>query len=216
MNRKVKTIIASAVAAVAMPLTMASACSPSSTTNAAATSSSDIGVEQTMDNNQPAPVFSHSDIREDGIMIEAIEALGENTTTFAIANNGTLIWSCPSIGEPFHADDSITNPDQIDNDTNPGKPNSTAVVIGNMDPNGIYPGPNTGTYELYLSANGVPYAHYAEENLDVVSAPARWDPNGANHVIVTGAPSMPVCTVEPEQVTANGKTTTQNETVCTK
>ncbi len=182
--------------------------SPGAAANVSATTSENLGVETTIDNNQPAPVFPHSDIRDDGILIEAIEALGENTTTFAIANNGTLIWSCPSIGEPFHADDQITNPDQIDPDTNPKKPNSTAEVIPNMDPNGIFSGSNTGTYALCLDSKGRPYAHYAEENLDVVSAPAVWSPSGTNHVVVTGAPSMPVCNVED--------TSAKPQTVCSK
>jgi hypothetical protein len=208
-SRKLRVAVAGTL--MAFTALNAAACSSTNTgatVNASATGSEDLGVQNTADNNQPAPVFAHSDIRDDGILIEAIEALGENTTTFAIANNGTLIWSCPSIGEPFHADDEITNPSQIDPDTNPHKPNSTAAVIPNMDPNEIFEGPNTGTYALCLTAKGVPYAHYAEENVDVVSAPAVWDPSSTNHIIVTGAPSMPVCNVEK----INGK----NQTVCTK
>lgn len=209
MNLRKIQLITGGIAIASVAAT-ASACSTSTTAsvNASATGSENLGVEQNADAAQPAPIFPHSDIRDDGILIEAIQALGENTTTFAIANNGTLIWSCPSVGEPFHADDQITNPDQIDPDTNPHKPNSTAAVIPNMDPNEIFTGPNTGTYALCLDNKGRPYSHYAEENLDVVSAPAVWNVAGPDHITVTGAPSMPTCTVE--------KVSGKNATVCTK
>ena len=197
-------VVLAAVTAIAV-----AGCHGTSSQNAAVVNSENTGVETTMDNNQPAPVFDHSDIRATGIEIEAIEALGENTTSFAVGNNGsTLIWSCPSLGEPFHADDEITNPSQVDPDTNPGKPDSTAAVLPNMDPNGIYPGPNIGTYVLCVDSQGIPYAHYTEAYVDVVSGPATWNPKGPNHIVMTGAPSMPSCTAE----TVKGKAAT----VCTK
>jgi hypothetical protein len=76
-----------------------------------------------------------------------------------------------------------------------------------MDPNGIYSGPNTGTYVLCVSKTGVPYTHYAEEDLDVVSGPATWD-NSTGQVVVSGAPTMPSCAVK----TVSSK----RRTVCTK
>lgn len=166
-------------------------------------------ISTTMNQNEPAPIFDHSDIRATGIEIEAIEALGENTTSFAITNTGHLLWSCPSLGEPFHADDEITNPTQVYNDTGNNSPQGGAAVpIGNMDPNGIYPGPNTGTYVLCVDRTGVPYAHYAEEDVDVVSGPATWD-ESTGEVVTTGAPTMPSCS------TSNAGTK-QAKTVCTK
>jgi hypothetical protein len=196
-----------AVSALALCLATA-ACTHGNATNNAITTSSDTGVEQTMDNNQPAPIFDHSDIRATAIEIEAIQALGENTTSFAfLPGVKNPIWSCPSLGEPVAATDEITNPQQVDPDTNPGHSNSTSLTLPNMDPNGIYEADSTGTYVLCVNSQGVPYAHYWEGYIDAVSGPATWDP-ATGQVVVTGAPEMPSCAVKP----VNGKT----ETVCTK
>jgi hypothetical protein len=196
-----------AAGALALGITLA-ACTNGNATNNAITGSSDTGVEITMDNNQPAPIFDHSDIRATAIEIEAIQALGENTTSFAfLPGVKDPIWSCPSLGEPVAADTEITNPQQVDPNTDPGQNNSTSLALPNMDPNGIYPGETTGTYVLCVNSQGIPYAHYWEGYVDAVSGPATWDP-ATGQVVVTGAPSMPSCVIK----VVNGK----NETVCTK
>jgi hypothetical protein len=192
---------------LALGLSLA-ACTHGNATNNAINNSSDTGVEITMDNNQPAPIFDHSDIRATAIEIEAIQALGENTTSFAfLPGVKDPIWSCPSLGEPVAADTQITNPQQVDPNTDPGQNNSTSLTLPNMDPNGIYSGDTTGTYVLCVNNQGVPYAHYWEGYIDAVSGPAMWDP-ATGQVVVTGSPSMPSCVIK----SVNGK----NETVCTK
>jgi len=83
-----------ATAVLAISLT---ACNGGNSTNASIVNSENTGVETTMDNNQPAPIFDHSDIRATAIEIEAIQALGENTTSFAfLPGVKDPIWSCPS------------------------------------------------------------------------------------------------------------------------
>jgi hypothetical protein len=194
-----------ATAVLAISLT---ACNGGNSTNASIVNSENTGVETTMDNNQPAPVFDHSDIRATAIEIEAIQALGENTTSFAfLPGVKDPIWSCPSLGEPVASDDEITNPDQVDPNTDPGQSNSTSLTLPNMDPNGVYEGDSTGTYVLCVSSSGLPYAHYWEGYIDSVSGPATWDA-ATGQVDVTGAPSMPSCTEQ----NVSGK----NTTVCTK
>jgi hypothetical protein len=193
--------------ALGLSLTLA-ACNSGNSQNNAINNSADTGVETTMDNNQPAPIFDHSDIRATAIEIEAIQALGENTTSFAfLPGVKDPIWSCPSLGEPVASDDEITNPQQVDPNTDPGQSNSTSLALPNMDPNGIYSGDSTGTYVLCVNSQGLPYAHYWEGYIDAVSGPATWDA-ATGQVVVTGAPTMPSCQIG----TASGKRTT----VCTK
>jgi hypothetical protein len=193
-------------------LSTTAACSCSNSSGAAANStikaSANTGVETTMDNNQPSPIFDHSNMRSVGIEIEAIEALGENTYSFGFMQGFSHpIWSCPSLGEPFSSTSQITNPEQVDPDTNPGHPNSTAATTPNMDPNGIYSGDSTGTYVLCVNAQGAPYAKYWEGYVDTESSPAHWDAS-SQQIVDTGAPLMPSCSLE----TVKGK----NQTVCSK
>jgi hypothetical protein len=143
---------------------------------------------------EPLPYFANSEIRQELIDIEAIQALGIRSTTFAF-NQGIRdpVWSCPSIGLPVPVTDQLSNPQQIVND---GGQNAgyygTAVPIGQMDPNGIYQGDSTGTNVLCVGKNGTTYAHYAEEFADAVTASAHWDYT-THSEIVTGTPVMPVC-----------------------
>lgn len=197
-----------ALAAAALLSLGLAGCNSGNSQNSAINNSSNTGVETTMDNNQPAPIFDHSDIRATAIEIEAIQALGENTTSFAfLPGVKDPIWSCPSLGEPVPASAEITNPQQVDPDTNPGHSSSTSLALPNMDPNGIYPGDTTGTYVLCVNSQGVPYAHYWEGYIDAVSGPATWDA-ATGQVVVTGTPAMPSCSVQ----SVKGK----NQTVCTK
>lgn len=151
-------------------------------------------IEQNADINQPAPVFPHSDIRATAISIEAIQALGEQTTSFGF-NMGAKdpIWSCPSLGEPVASTTEITNPSQVVQGS--GGNNSWAMAtIGNMDPNMVYTGDSTGTYVLCVDKNGTPYSQYWEGFVDSVSGPASWDA-ATGQIVMNGQPTMPTCTV---------------------
>lgn len=207
MNRRNKIIAVAGVIAAGI-VSVAGCSSSSGTSGQTAEQNASNNIEKTYLTNQPPPVFSHSDLRATGTAIEAIQALGEQTTSFAISNNGQLLWSCPSLGEPWHATDSITNPVQP---YNSGYPQGGAVVtIGNMDPNGVYGGQSSGTYVLCVDKFGNQYSHYAEELVDVISGPATWDPNlngpGKGGPVLTGAPTMPKCTYTPPQGGHKAKT----------
>lgn len=169
-------------------------CSHGANSSGAAQESRDsAAIEKTYLLNQPPPHFQHSDIRATAISIEAIQALGEQTTTFFF-NQGVKdpIFSCPSLGEPVASTTQITNQQQ---NYNSGYPTGgTSYPIGNMDPNGIYAGDSTGTYVLCVNAAGQQYAQYWEGFVDSVSGPARWDA-GSGQIVVTGAPTMPTCKI---------------------
>jgi hypothetical protein len=202
-----KGTLAAAGALVLFVAVGASSCGGGNSSGQTLEQNASASIEKTFVQNQPVPIFSHSDIRQTAIAIEAIQALGENTTSFAF-NMGEKnpIWSCPSLGEPVAADTQITNP-QIPENATDGNGNYNTIPVSNMDPNGIYAGPSTGTYVLCVSKTGTPYAHYWEGFVDVVSGPATWDA-GTGQVVVSGAPTMPSCSVQ----TVQGK----HQTVCVK
>jgi hypothetical protein len=163
-------------------------------------------IEKTFLLNQPPPTFAHSDIRAAAISIEAIQALGEQTTSFGLSNDGKLIWECPSLGEPVASTTEITNPVQGQNLTD-GNGNYNTIPVGNMDPNGIYAGNSTGTYVLCVDSQGRPYTQYWEGYVDTVSGPAQWI---GGRVVMNGAPTMPRCTYT---AASGGR---RAKTVCTK
>jgi hypothetical protein len=195
-------------AAAGLALTAMAGCTSSTNTSGTALENNDsANIEKTFLLNQPPPHFSHSDIRAAAISIEAIQALGEQTTSFGF-NQGVKnpVWSCPSLGEPVAADTEITNPQQVDNDGYPQ--GGAAVPIGNMDPNGVYEGDTTGTYVVCVNAQGTQYTQYWEGFVDSVSGPATWDA-ATGQIVVTGQPTMPKCIL-------TGVGTQKAATNCTK
>ena len=195
-----------ALGALALAL-MAAGCNSGNSSGAALENQDSANIEKSFLLNQPPPHFQHSDIRATAISIEALQALGEQTTSFGF-NQGVKnpVWSCPSLGEPVASTTEITNPQQIQNDGYPQ--GGAAVPIGNMDPNGIYAGGSTGTYVLCVNAAGHQYSEYWEGFVDSVSGPAIWDA-ATGSIKVTGAPTMPSCAVA-------GVGTKQAKTTCTK
>ena len=181
-----------ALAAVGVVIGVA-ACGPGTASGQALENNASQNIEKTFLLNQPPPHFASSDIRATAISIEAIQALGEQTTSFFF-NQGIKdpIMSCPSLGEPVASTSELTNPNQTvsGSDTN----GYGLVAIGNMDPNGIYAGDSTGTYVLCVAKDGTPYAQYWEGFVDAVSGPATWN-TGTGQIVVTGAPTMPTCSI---------------------
>jgi hypothetical protein len=199
---KIRTAVLAAAAAGALALSIA-ACShsPNGQQMENQQQSNDT---TTYEMNQPIPHFTTSQMRATLTEVEAIQALGSQTTSFFF-NQGVTdpIFSCPSLGMPVASTAQLSNPDQVI-----GTGNSNAVTIGQMDPNGVYSPPDsTGTNVLCLNASGQPYIQYWEGFVDAVSGAATW--NSTTHQVqVIGQPTVPKCTLQ----TVSGK----RETVCTK
>lgn len=140
-----------------------------------------------LDIDQPVPVFKFSQARQTLINVEEIEANGENTTTFGISNDGTLVWQCSSIGMPVAADTELTNPAQQVEEPDGGgyNLNNGDNVLPQQDPTGVYTGDTTGTNTLCVTPSGQQYIQYWEGYTDAVSGPAAWVDG---HVVLQGTP----------------------------
>lgn len=163
----------------------------------------------TYEQAQPAPHFNYSVIRQDMIEVEAAQALGEHTTSFFF-NMGEPdpIDSCPSVGDPIPNTAQLTNPQQPLTWQDGNNNTSTAVTIGNIDPNGIYSAANsTGTNVMCLLSDGQQQLRYWEGFVYTVNGSAIWD-YVHHRVITTGGVQMPTC----KQATQAGKSVE----VCTK
>lgn len=168
--------------------------------------------ESTFEQVQPIPHFAYSQYRATLTEVEAIQALGTQTTSFFF-NQGIQkpIFACPSLGMPVASTAQLSNPAQPFNMTD-GNGNYNTVVLGNMDPNGTYSPPDsTGTNVVCLNATGQPYIEYWEGFVDAVSGVAHWD-SATSSVVVTGAPALPKC--KPATATIGGKQ--QRVTTCAK
>lgn len=179
---------------------------------------------------QPLPYFPFSQIRQDLITIEAINALGIASTTFFF-NSGVPdpVLVCPSVGVPVPVTDQLSNPFQAQwNGSNngngqdgPGAGNSDAgVPIGQDEPMGVYTGDSSGTNSLCLNDKGSQFEGYNEAFDVSVTTSAYWNPNfwgpGRGKIIITGDPVMPVCKVHSYDGTDNqGNPTKLYEEVCT-
>ena len=192
-----------AVIAVITALVIA-ACTTSGPSGVALENSASGNIATTFNAAQPIPHFQRSDYRAALTQIEAIQALGTQTTSFFF-NQGERDpqGSCPSLGMPIPNTAQLSNPDLIVPDPNGGSP-SGSLLLPNMDPNGVYtPASSTGTYVLCLNAAGQPYANYWEGFVQSVSGAAHWD-YGTHQLIHTGDAKMPVCS-QSIQHQANGK-----------
>jgi hypothetical protein len=151
---------------------------------------------------QPLPYFPFSQIRQNVIEAEAIDALGINSTTFFfVPGIDHPVYVCASVGVPVPATDSISNP-WVAQWSGYGGSNGNAVAgvpVGQMEPDGVFPGDTTGTNTLCLNGKGREFLGYNEAFDISFTAPAHWDPNalgpGKGQVVVTGDPVLPVCTV---------------------
>jgi hypothetical protein len=197
MNKTIPAIIGAALLAAGL-----AACQGNSTNAGQQQENQQQGQDTTTyENNQPIPHFQYSDYRQTAINVEAIQALGEQTTSFFF-NLGVKdpIFSCPSLGSPFPNTAELSNPDQVTSPSN-GNGEYNSVTVGQMDPNGVYsPSSSSGTYVICLNAQGAQYAQYWEGDVDSVSGPAKWDAS-TGQIDVTGQPSMPKCSVAGKKTT---------------
>lgn len=195
MNRKVA--LAAAVAALA--LAAAGCSSQASTTSAKGNNYTN--AQQSIDTNQlayvqPLPYFPFSQIKQNLIEIEAIQALGINSTSFIFVqgiNHPVLV--CPSQGVPVPATDELSNPVvPVWNSAWDNGYSVAGVTVNQIDPTGIFSGDTTGTNGLCLTNSGHPYDVYNEAFYITVTANAYWD-NAKGQIVVTGTPVMPLCKV---------------------
>lgn len=146
---------------------------------------------QSLDNNQPLPHYNWSMERQILIDAENASAFGaQSTSFFFIQGVRDPVFVCPSLGLGVPDTAQISNPNQIAPIS--GKWGGGATTLPQEDPYGIYTPPTSeGTFVVCVGAGGKPYLHRAEEFVDTVLGPARWD--AATHTeVVTGAPSYHV------------------------
>lgn len=140
-----------------------------------------------LNDSQPVPEFSYSQIRQNLIEITTAQAETTQTTSFFF-NLGVdgPVMSCPSIGFPIPTTAQLTNPDQAIGDIGH---NGSGAVIPQAEQTGIYTGDSTGTYVVCVDAQGRAYAHYWEGFVSTVAGPAEWN-DEAQQIDLVGPPSF--------------------------
>ena len=219
---RIKTVLPVLAATAALSL---AACSGPASSNGNAIISQQQGIQDTQYAYvQPLPYFPFSQIRQDLIEIEAINALGIASTTFMFVPgipNPVLV--CPSIGVPVPVTDQLSNPYvpawNGTSGTNNKDYSDAGVPIGQEEPMGVFTGDSSGTNSLCVNNAGSQYEGYNEAYDVSVTAPAFWDQNywgpGKGYIKITGDVVMPVCTVKSYNTTdSNGNTKKNYEEVC--
>jgi hypothetical protein len=207
---------------VALLLSTAGACDSSSSTGYAAENSTSGAISTHYEQVQPPyQPTGKSVYRENLNDAEAGQVLGLNTTTFFFQQGRTdpFFW-CPSRGGAVPDTAQLTDPDYVEPDPNTNNGNHQSIIISNMDPNGVYPPTSSsGTYVSCYDSAGTVFQVYSEPDVVQISAPATWSytaNNGHGGIVVTGAPVMPVCTVQyVNQKQSDGTSKQVAETVCT-
>jgi len=163
-------------------------CTSSPTPSQKAESEQQERISGDMINNQPLPTFPRSQLRQNLIEIQTVQATGvQSTTFFMLAGVPKPVFSCPSIGLPVPATTSLSNPWQIDRESSSYGMSNTA--ISQMEPTGVYIDDSMGTYVMCIDAQGRSYPNYWEGEVHAIMAPARWnDTTGAVELI--GPPSF--------------------------
>lgn len=134
---------------------------------------------------QPVPSFSWSQLRQNLIEINRAQAETTQTTTFFF-NMGVAspVMSCPSIGYPIPTTMQLTNPLQEISHGSYGQ-----SVVGQAEQTGVYTGDSTGTYVICVNAQGQAYGTYWEGFVYAITGPAEWDAT-AGQVKLVGPPSF--------------------------
>lgn len=170
------------VAAVLVAAALLAACDPSS--NAAQKRDRSTATKQltSYQNNQPVPVFTWSQLRQNLIEIETAQAQTTQTTSFFF-NMGVADPTdfCPSIGFPIPSTYQITNPQ--------AKVERRDVILPQIEANGVYTDQSSGTFVICIDAQGRPYANYWEGFVKTVTGPAKWNAE-AHQVELVGPPSF--------------------------
>lgn len=181
-----KRILTLAAAALAAAITLAGCAGPpSAQQKEQQQQQSDT---QSLDNNQPLPHYSFSQIRQTLIDAENIAASGTQTTSFFfMQGDKDPVFVCPSLGVPVANTAQLSNPTQVVGVS--GSIGGGSATVPQQDPYGIYaPSASEGTYVICVNTAGKPYLQYWEGPVMTVTAAARWDP-ATQQVQVIGAPT---------------------------
>lgn len=178
---------------IAVALLLVVATAACADTNSATQKDQNIAKQQLtgFQNNQPIPVFTYSQLRQNLIEIETSQANSTQTTSFFF-NQGVQdpITTCPSIGYPIPATYQLSNPQQIVNGDN-----GRVSTVPQIEANGVYTGDTSATYVICVDASGKAYANYWEGFVSTVTGPAVWDE--ASHTVhLTGAPTATFTTAK--------------------
>jgi hypothetical protein len=194
-NRRTLTAFAGAAAIAVTVLCTASSCG-SGTSNGQQQENKQQGQDTTsLEQSQPIPHFSYSQIRQTIIDAETISADGTQTTSFFFQmGDADPVFSCPSIGMPVANTAELSNPDQVVTQDSQGNGISGSATIGQMDPDGVYaPAASSGTYVICVNSSGANYLQYWEGDVMTVAAGASWN-NSTHSLSVTGAPTAAIHT----------------------
>lgn len=103
--------------------------------------------------NQPVPTYQYSAERDALIQLYGSRNKGNiNTWSVWVSNNGVPIGMCASKGFPIPYTTELTNPQQVDRNGN--YTGGAASTVGQMDPNGLYPGTSMATWIMCLNPDG--------------------------------------------------------------
>lgn len=176
-----KTRIALAVTALAL---LATACTSESEAIRQDREAAEENLNR-LNDAQPAPEYSWSQLRQNLIEINDAQAGTTQTTSFFF-NQGvaTPITVCPSIGFPIASTTQLTNPWQAARVGSEGR-----YVLSQAEQTGVYTGDSAGTYVICVNAEGKPYAQYWEGFVSTVTGPAEWDAT-AGQIKLIGPPSF--------------------------
>jgi hypothetical protein len=196
--------IGAVIGAAAIACLSLAACDNSGSTTGTATGDQLSQQQQQADTTQleyavPLPSFGFSELRFELVQIEAVQALGINSTSYGFEPGiQHPAWTCPSIGLPVPATDQLSNPDQAQWNSGSGGNNAWAVAgvaVGQEDPNGVFQGDTTGTYSLCVTPTGHQYLQYNEGYTDATTAPSHWDA-ASGQIVLTGTPVLPKCVIQ--------------------
>ena len=192
-SRKVKTAIV--IGAVVVMGGGLAACGPGGSSAQQKEQQGATSQQAEYNNTQPIPFFKWSLERQVLIDAEVASAQGDQSTSFFF-NYGIQdpIMTCPSLGMAVPDTSQLSNPQQIIYPKG-----REAVTIPQPDPFGIHTPPSSnGTYVICI-INGKPVLQRAEETVHTVMAPAVWDAN-KHQIVVVGNPTSNVVTAPPPGV----------------
>jgi hypothetical protein len=114
--------------------------------------------------NQPIPTFQWS--LERHLLVQLYQARNQSVTTYSyVVNqfNGSIMWSCTSLGFPIPATTQLTNPMRYV---------YQGATIPQAEPNGVFAPPSTaGTWVLCAGDDGNLEPVYIEEHVRTFTRP---------------------------------------------